>query len=242
MEHRSITPELSWRQLTLTIPSRFSMLSMMRLACSAWVGPPARLDPVQIAVEINLEHRRRMIGGAPRFSRRHSRELQRLQIQRIDENLDCPNRVVFRHIVIKRCWQQIVLPSVLERNGPSEPPETRENYTRFRRFYTASGLTRHSEAHEERRLSQESATRSVRNREATVRPQHSQPLQPQATLRFLTLALSPAQPRRTLLQPDQAVSRHRHPLCLVPRKLPRRRPTHLYPDLVFAVMGLAVLL
>jgi hypothetical protein len=74
--------------------------------------PPARLDPVQIAVEVDLEHRRGMICRATSLSRGHPSELQRLQIERINEGLDCPNRVFFRHVIIERCWQQIVLPTV----------------------------------------------------------------------------------------------------------------------------------
>jgi len=87
--------------------------------------PPARLDPVQIAVEIDLEHRCWMIGRTARLSRRHSSELQRLQIERINEGLDCPNRVVFRHVIIQRSWQQIVLPTVFPLDETSHSKASR---------------------------------------------------------------------------------------------------------------------
>jgi hypothetical protein len=66
-----------------------------------------------------------MIGWATGLGRRHARELQRLQIQRIDEGLDCPNRVVCRHIIIERCWQQIVLPAVFPFDETAHPKASR---------------------------------------------------------------------------------------------------------------------
>lgn len=72
------------------------------VALGLTLKPPARLDPVQIPVKVDLEHRRRMIGWTPRISWRHSSKPQRLQIQRVDESLDRPTRIVLRHIIIKR--------------------------------------------------------------------------------------------------------------------------------------------
>jgi transposase len=62
--------------------------------------------------------------------------------------------------------------------------------------------------------------------------QHPVALQPQAALCVLRLALPAAEPCRALLQPHQALPGHRHSLRQVPRKLPRRRQTHLRAHLV----------
>lgn len=67
------------------------------------------LDPVQIAVQADLEHRRRVIGRAARLGRRHPGKPQFLQIQRVNERLNGSDRVILRYIIIKRCWQQKAL-------------------------------------------------------------------------------------------------------------------------------------
>lgn len=56
------------------------------------------------------------------------------------------------------------------------------------------------------------------------------PVQPQAALRLLGLALPVPQPRRAFLRPHQALPRHRH--------LPRRRQNHLRAHLVPSIMSL----
>ena len=74
---------------------------------------PARLNPVQIAVKVNLEHRRRKICRATGMCRRCPGKANRHQIQLIDEGLDDANRVIFGDIIIERCRQQVILPTVL---------------------------------------------------------------------------------------------------------------------------------
>ena len=68
--------------------------------------------------------------------------------------------------------------------------------------------------------------------------QHPIAIQPQAAVCVLGMALSPAQLRRALPEPDQALPRHRYPLRKMSRELPRRRQTHLHPYLVHRVMQL----
>ena len=54
--------------------------------------PPARLDAIEIAVEIDLQQRRGMIGGPARLaSRVGALKPQRPQIQLVDEDVDHPH-------------------------------------------------------------------------------------------------------------------------------------------------------
>ena len=91
--------------------------------------------------EIDFEHRRWMVGGAASLGRCHSGELQRLQIQGIDESLDGANRVVRRHIIVQRCWQQIVLPAIfpLHETAHPKPPEISGKLYHKHRFLHSLG-------------------------------------------------------------------------------------------------------
>ncbi len=61
------------------------------------------VNAVQIAIEINFEHRRWMAGGAASLGRCHSGELQRHLIQSIDEGLDGSSRLL--HVPIRKATQ-----------------------------------------------------------------------------------------------------------------------------------------
>lgn len=74
--------------------------------------PAARLHLVQIAVDVQLQQRGGMIGGATRRGRRYAFEAKPSQIQIIDENIDHPNRVVVSHIVIETFGKQRLLSAV----------------------------------------------------------------------------------------------------------------------------------
>ncbi len=78
-------------------------------------------EPGSDSHRINFEYRRWMAGGAASLGRCHSGELQRFQIQSIDEGLDRSNRVVCRHIIVERCWQQIVLPAIFPLHETAHP-------------------------------------------------------------------------------------------------------------------------
>lgn len=91
-------------------PHQFDIALRLALKTSA------RLNPVQVAVKVDLEHRRGMVGRSSRACRRCTGKPQRMQVQFVDESRYNPNGVVLRHIVIERCWQQKVLPAVLTFN------------------------------------------------------------------------------------------------------------------------------
>ena len=63
--------------------------------------PPARLHAVQVAVDVELEQQRRMIGRPPRRRRDHAGEAERTQVELIDEDVDHSDRVLFGHVVVE---------------------------------------------------------------------------------------------------------------------------------------------
>jgi len=80
-------------------PHQFDIALRLTLQSSA------RLDPIQIAVEVDLEHRRRMIGWAPGRRWRRPGKTNCHQIQLVNKRFNDPNRVIFSYIIIERCRQ-----------------------------------------------------------------------------------------------------------------------------------------
>jgi hypothetical protein len=68
--------------------------------------PPARSDPIQIAVDIELQKVARRIPRPPRSLRRHPREPRRRKIQPLDEGVDEPHWIARVDIVVHRLRQQ----------------------------------------------------------------------------------------------------------------------------------------
>jgi hypothetical protein len=89
--------------------------------------PPARLNPVQMTVEINLQQRHWMVRGTARRFRYNARKAQHRQIQFINEGIDDADRVLFLDVVVQALRQQDQLAPLLALNktlhpGPPEPP------------------------------------------------------------------------------------------------------------------------
>jgi hypothetical protein len=61
--------------------------------------PPARLNAVEVAVEIDLQQRRGMVRRPACHRRRHPRKTRGGKVQFIDEDLDHPNRVLLVDII-----------------------------------------------------------------------------------------------------------------------------------------------
>ena len=68
--------------------------------------PPARSDPVQIAVDVELQKVARRIAGTPHRLRLHPQKPRRRKIQPFDEGVDEPHRIVPADIVVHRLRQQ----------------------------------------------------------------------------------------------------------------------------------------
>ena len=91
--------------------------------------PPARLDAIEIAVEIDLQQRRGMIGRPPCHLRHNAGKAQGREVQFVDESLDDANRIVLRHIVVQAIRKQCRLPPVLTLNETLHPDPRRSGIT-----------------------------------------------------------------------------------------------------------------
>ena len=63
--------------------------------------PPARLHPIKVAVDVNLQQRRRMVGRPSCRLRLNAAKAKSRQIKLIDKNIDRPGRIVFGQIVFQ---------------------------------------------------------------------------------------------------------------------------------------------
>src|SRR4029077_13307015 len=87
-----------------------------QIAASLTLQTPARLDPVQIAVDVKLEHRRRMIRRPAGRCRIDTVKPEVTEFQRIDEHIDRPNRIALVDPILKAFWQQRRLPAIQSRH------------------------------------------------------------------------------------------------------------------------------
>jgi hypothetical protein len=72
----------------------------------------AGLNPIKIAVDVNLQQRRRMVGGpAGRFGL-HPVEAKLVQIKPVDEHLNGSDGIIFCDVVVKAFGKQSALGSV----------------------------------------------------------------------------------------------------------------------------------
>ena len=122
-------------------PHQFDVAS--RLAFQA----AARLHLVEIAVDIELEHRRRMVARPSRRGR--AGKAQKRHIQLVDEQVDHPDRIIFGHIIVDAGRQENLLSAVtpLDETTHTTPPDDVGNTTTSARFHTASTSFRHSALH-----------------------------------------------------------------------------------------------
>ena len=81
----------------------------------------ARRDAVEIAVNIEFEHHRRMVTGPAGLQRGDVGEAQRLEIEPINEGVDRADRVVLAHVVVERRWKQRALAAFNPFDKPSHP-------------------------------------------------------------------------------------------------------------------------
>ena len=74
----------------------------LRLALQA----PARLDAVEVAVDVDLQQHRRVVRRSARRRRLDALKAQLAKIQLIDEDIDDADRVVFGNVVVQTLGQQ----------------------------------------------------------------------------------------------------------------------------------------
>ncbi len=82
------------------------------VAAGLALQPPARLHPVEIAVDVELQENRGMIGGPAGRRRLDPVEPELGQIERIDERIDHANRIALVDQVIEAFGQQCRLPAI----------------------------------------------------------------------------------------------------------------------------------
>src|SRR5207247_8788006 len=80
----------------------------LRFALQAAAG----LDTVEVAVDVDLEQNRRVVGRPPCRRRLRAFKAQGLQIELVDERVDDAHWVVFTDVVVETLWQQGDLASV----------------------------------------------------------------------------------------------------------------------------------
>src|SRR5271155_84368 len=102
--------------------------------------PAARLDPVQIAVEIDLQERCWMIGGPAGQLRDHPLKPQLPQIQLVDQDVNHPHRIVLADIIVKILREQNTLSPILtlDKALHQKPRLNPSGFYLSQRFHTAS--------------------------------------------------------------------------------------------------------
>ena len=89
----------------------------MALALEAARG----LHLVEVAVDVDLEHRRRVIARATGLFGDDAVEAERREIEHLDEGVDHPNRVLLADVVVDRVRQQRRLPPICAFDEPPHP-------------------------------------------------------------------------------------------------------------------------
>src|SRR5262249_36015436 len=94
-----------WRQL----PSQPDQLDV---ALAFPFEASARRNPIEIAVDIELEHDAGVIAGSAGIQWLDTHEPQLFEIETVDERVDRSHRVFRGHIVLERCREQCALPTI----------------------------------------------------------------------------------------------------------------------------------
>jgi hypothetical protein len=60
---------------------------------------------VKVAVDVDLEYRRRVIARSPSLLRDDAGKAERCKNQHVDESIDHPDRVLLADVILNRVWQ-----------------------------------------------------------------------------------------------------------------------------------------
>jgi hypothetical protein len=106
--------------------------------------PPARLDPIEIAVDVELQLHRRMIGRPAGRLGSDPAEPQIAQIECVDKGVDHANGIVLDDPVFQAFWKQSALSAIQPFNEALHPiprksreESYRANQMKRAGFYTA---------------------------------------------------------------------------------------------------------
>ena len=84
----------------------------LEIALALALEPPARLDAIEIAVDVELEVQRRVVAGPADVGRLGRLEAQLVEIERLDERIDDANRIALVDPLIEAFRQQRQLPPI----------------------------------------------------------------------------------------------------------------------------------
>src|SRR6267378_2294608 len=73
---------------------------------------PARLHPIEVSVDVNLQQRRWMVGWPSCRLRLDAAKAEPRQIKLIDKDIDRPDRIILGQIVFQSLWKQRALTAV----------------------------------------------------------------------------------------------------------------------------------
>jgi hypothetical protein len=88
------------------------------LRCASRSRAAAGLNAVEVAVDVDLEQDRRVVGRSARRGRFGTLEAQVSQLEFFDERIDDADRVVLTDVVIKALGQQLDLATVFAFDEP----------------------------------------------------------------------------------------------------------------------------
>src|SRR5882757_6598967 len=74
---------------------------------------PARLHPIEVSIDVNLQKRRWMVGWPSCRLRLDAAKAEPRQIKLIDKDIDRPDRIILRQIVFQSLWKQRALTAVI---------------------------------------------------------------------------------------------------------------------------------
>ncbi len=90
----------------------------LQIAPGFALEPPARLHAVEIAVDVELQENRGVKGGPPRCCRLDTVEPEAGEIERINEGIDCANRIVLVDPIVEALRQKRRLSPICSLDEP----------------------------------------------------------------------------------------------------------------------------
>jgi hypothetical protein len=120
----------------------------LEVALALALQPSARRHPIEVAVDVKLEHRPRIIARPPDIERLDAHETELVEIETVDEHVNRSHRIVLGHVVIKLCRKQRRLLARNPFHKACHRPSLQPRFTQTddtmnsRRFHTAWAMNR----------------------------------------------------------------------------------------------------
>src|SRR5215471_12186839 len=90
----------------------------LNVAPTLTLEPTARLNAIEIAVDVQLQQDRGMVGRPSGCFRINATETELRQIKLLDKYVDCANRIIFANPILQAFREQRTLPSIRPFNKP----------------------------------------------------------------------------------------------------------------------------